>query len=541
MEQKVSQVGFKLHDLTLRQASSPGKNSDEPKLHDDTLILTADMKVKPQSSETFVAEADEKLLERPGKTDTSVTSEVPPPPSNNVGAPLTMLAEETGVTAVEGPAPTKTLAQLAQEVSARVDSSVEAAQTPSLEPPEASTSDKIGLARRIGRGLLNFVAGDPLKVYKQEAQKINELEADIQKELKTPEDFKKKKLEFQKRLENGESLEDLRPEAYAVAREAARLTTDMRAYDVQVQGALAMDGGHIAEMKTGEGKTLAAVMPLYLNALAGKGAHLVTVNGTLASRDAEWMGPAFEMLGMTVGTVLEDMSPEEKRAGYAAEITYTTDRCLGFDYLRDRTAKHPQDRVQREPFFALIDEVDEILIDEARTPLIISGMGEPSKDEYLVFNEVAKTLVPGDDYYTEPKHHTVWLTDTGVEWVENQLMLRELDKLEANAGTPEEKLAIQIQRKQCQEYGAAIRAEQQAENVFHDAQKQKPQVLQTNAGRRLGQTGIQRRQGGSRRGHRVSRVGCRRNHAIRSLPGAERAPSSLPPGQSEGSRPLRPR
>lgn len=311
--------------------------------------------------------------------------------------------------------------------------------------------------------------------------------------------FTAKTEHFRRRLEAGETLEQIRPEAYAVAREAARITTKtpkiidgMRAYDCQLLGALTLDNGPFAEMKTGEGKTLAAVLPLYLNGLTGKGAHLVTVNDRLADRDSKKMGPAFEMLGLTVGTVLENMSPEQKRAGYNADITYTTDRNIGFDFLRDQTAKSPSARVQRGFHFAIIDEVDEVLIDEARTPLIISGMGEPAEDEYKVFNEIAKTLVPGKDYYTDPEHYSVWLTDTGGQWVENQLQLLEIDRQMGEAKSPLQQAELKIQKERCLEYGKAIRAEQDAYGAFVKADEAKPGFFKRLFGAKFDKAGYKK-------------------------------------------------
>lgn len=240
-------------------------------------------------------------------------------------------------------------------------------------------------------------------------------------QLKTPTDFQVQTAKFKNRLAAGESFESMRAEVYAVASRATQVATGMKPYDCQVLGALTLGSNRIAEMMTGEGKTLTAVMPLYLHALAGKGAHLVTVNDTLAQRDKEDMGPVFELLGLTVGSVLESMTPEEKRQGYLADVTYTTDRSLGFDYLRDRTAKSLEERVQREPFFALVDEVDEVLLDEARTPLIISGPGEQASPMYHTFDGIVDRLKPGIDYFADREKGTAWLSELGIEFVENEL------------------------------------------------------------------------------------------------------------------------
>src|SRR5690554_2082947 len=179
--------------------------------------------------------------------------------------------------------------------------------------------------------------------------------------------------EFRQRLDNGATLDDLLPEAFAVVREAAKRTVGMRHFDVQLMGGIVLHEGRIAEMKTGEGKTLVATAPLYLNALAGKGAHLVTVNDYLAKHDAEWMKTIYRFLGMTVGTVIGDMDESSKKQTYGSDITYGTNNEFGFDYLRDNMKYDLNQYVQRDPFYAIVDEVDSILIDEARTPLIISG------------------------------------------------------------------------------------------------------------------------------------------------------------------------
>src|SRR5690606_25135286 len=180
-----------------------------------------------------------------------------------------------------------------------------------------------------------------------------------------------KTAEFRERLKQGAKLDELAPEAFAVVREAARRTLGMRHFDVQLIGGMALHEGKIAEMRTGEGKTLVATLPAYLNALTGEGVHVVTVNEYLAQRDADWMGPVYRFLGLTVGVIRAGQSPEEKRAAYAADITYGTNNEFGFDYLRDNLAYRLEDRVQRGLAYAIVDEVDSILIDEARTPLII--------------------------------------------------------------------------------------------------------------------------------------------------------------------------
>ena len=230
---------------------------------------------------------------------------------------------------------------------------------------------------------------------------------------------------FKERLANGETLDDLLPEAFAVAREAAKRTTGMRPFDVQVMGAVVLHQGSIAEMKTGEGKTLVATLPVYLNALAGRGVHLVTVNDYLAGRDAGWMGPVYEFLGLTVAALENSMESEARRKAYNADITYGTNTEFGFDYLRDNMVLHTDQQVQRGHYYCIVDEVDSILIDEARTPLIISGPGERAAKTYYDFARIARRLKPGEDedYEVDEKKRTVAITESGLEKVERELGL----------------------------------------------------------------------------------------------------------------------
>ncbi len=209
--------------------------------------------------------------------------------------------------------------------------------------------------------------------------------------------LKEKTREFKRRLASGETLDDLLPEAYAVVREAARRVLKMEHYRVQIIGGIILHQGRIAEMKTGEGKTLVATLPAYLNALTGRGVHVVTVNDYLASRDAEWMGQVHEFLGLTVGCVLNSMKPEERREAYACDITYVTNNELGFDYLRDNMVIYKEQLVLRDLAYAIIDEVDSVLVDEARTPLIISGQSGKSTKLYEVCDILAKQLQRGAD------------------------------------------------------------------------------------------------------------------------------------------------
>ena len=215
-----------------------------------------------------------------------------------------------------------------------------------------------------------------LKQYGSAVREINALEPSVA--ALTDQALKAKTAEFKGRVANGESLDAVLPEAFAVVREAGKRALQMRHFDVQLIGGMALHNGKIAEMRTGEGKTLVATLPIYLNALAGNGVHLVTVNDYLAQRDADWMGRIYRMLGLTVGVNLTQMEHTAKQAAYAADVTYGTNNEFGFDYLRDNMVYEASQRVQRGLHFAIVDEVDSILIDEARTPLIISGPAEQS-------------------------------------------------------------------------------------------------------------------------------------------------------------------
>ena len=231
---------------------------------------------------------------------------------------------------------------------------------------------------------------------------------------------------FREKINAGASLDDILTEAFAVAREASRRTLLMRPFDVQVIGGIVLHEGKIAEMKTGEGKTLAATMPLYLNALEGKGSHVVTVNDYLAKRDAEWMGPIYDFLGLSVGVIVHGLDDDERREAYAADITYGTNNEFGFDYLRDNMKFSLEDYVQREFNYAIVDEVDSILIDEARTPLIISGASEESTDKYYKINQIIPRLKKEQDYVIDEKSRTVVLTEEGVAHVEGFLNVKNL-------------------------------------------------------------------------------------------------------------------
>ena len=232
--------------------------------------------------------------------------------------------------------------------------------------------------------------------------------------------------EFKNRLAQGETLDDILPEAFAVVREAAKRTLGQRHYDVQLMGGAALHLGNIAEMRTGEGKTLVATLPSYLNALAGKGVHVVTVNDYLAERDSEWMGRIHRFLGLTVGVILNSMNPAERRAAYAADITYGTNNEFGFDYLRDNMAWSLEECVQREHFFAVVDEVDSILIDEARTPLIISGPADKATKWYVEFANIATKLIRDEHYEVDEKKKTIGILEDGVTKVEQLLEIENL-------------------------------------------------------------------------------------------------------------------
>src|SRR5690242_2166795 len=256
------------------------------------------------------------------------------------------------------------------------------------------------------------------------------------------EELRAKTAEFRLRVEDGESLDDLLPEAFAVVREAGRRTLNMRHFDVQLIGGMVLHKGRIAEMKTGEGKTLVATLPAYLNALAGKGVHVVTVNDYLARRDSEWMGRIYRFLGMSVGVIQHDLNDAERQAAYGCDITYGTNNEFGFDYLRDNMKFDLSQYVQRGHNFAIVDEVDSILIDEARTPLIISGPAEESTDLYYEVDRIIPKLKPGavtrgdtkaeerealeatGDYIVDEKHKTVTLTESGMAKAEQLLAHR---------------------------------------------------------------------------------------------------------------------
>ena len=255
-------------------------------------------------------------------------------------------------------------------------------------------------------------------------EKINQFEPNI---LSLSDDqLRNKTIEFKERMDRGELLEEVLPEAFAVVRETAKRILGERHYDVQLIGGIVLHEGKIAEMATGEGKTLVATLPAYLNALQGKGVHIVTVNDYLAKRDSDWMGVIHRFLGLSVGVILHELNDQERKKAYACDITYGTNNEFGFDYLRDNMKFTIEDYVQRELNYAIVDEVDSILVDEARTPLIISGPAEESTDKYYKINRIIPALRQGNDYQLEEKSHTAFLTEEGVAHVEKLIHVENL-------------------------------------------------------------------------------------------------------------------
>ena len=268
-----------------------------------------------------------------------------------------------------------------------------------------------------------------LSQYQKTVQTINALEADF--EALSDEQIKQKTEALKSQLQEGKTLDDILPEAFALVREAGKRVFGMRHYDVQMIGGMALNDGRIAEMRTGEGKTLVATLPTYLNALTGKGVHVITVNDYLAKRDAEWMGQLYEFLGLTTGVVLSGQSQQQKQEAYSCDITYGTNNEFGFDYLRDNMAIFAEEKVMREQSFAVVDEVDSILIDEARTPLIISGPAEDKSELYKMINPLVAHLEQGEedletkttsgDFTIDEKAKQIYLTDDGHAKVETLL------------------------------------------------------------------------------------------------------------------------
>ena len=253
---------------------------------------------------------------------------------------------------------------------------------------------------------------------------VNALENEIK--ALSDDQLKAKTPQLKDKLANGSTLEEILPEAFAVVREASWRTLEMRPFDVQIVGGVVLHEGKIAEMKTGEGKTLMATMPVYLNALTGKGVHIVTVNDYLATRDSEWMGKIYEFLGLSVGKIYHDIPEDERKAAYSADVLYGTNNEFGFDYLRDNMKFSKEQMVQRDLNFAIVDEVDSILIDEARTPLIISGQAEESTDKYYKVNQIIPKLKKAEHYLIDEKAKTASLTDEGIAIMENLLNVENL-------------------------------------------------------------------------------------------------------------------
>ncbi|MEO7147918.1 MAG: DEAD/DEAH box helicase, partial [Terrimesophilobacter sp.] len=280
--------------------------------------------------------------------------------------------------------------------------------------------------------VLRVGEGRTLRRLERYANAVNQLEEDF-KELSDAE-LKDETTELRDRYSAGESLDDLLPEAFAAVREAAVRTLGMRPFDVQLMGGAALHLGNIAEMKTGEGKTLVATLPAYLNAIASRGVHVITVNDYLASYQSELMGRIFRALGMTTGCIVSGQSPAERKEQYEADITYGTNNEFGFDYLRDNMAWSAADMVQRGHHYAIVDEVDSILIDEARTPLIISGPSSGEANRWFTeFAQVAKRLIAEVDYEVDEKKRTVGVLEPGIEKVEDYLGI---DNLYESANTP---------------------------------------------------------------------------------------------------------
>ena len=251
-----------------------------------------------------------------------------------------------------------------------------------------------------------------LKQYRQTVSAINQLEAAIEK--LTDAELQAKTDEFKQRVADGATLDSLLPEAFSVVREAGRRVLQMRHFDVQIIGGITLHRGKIAEMRTGEGKTLVATLTVYLNAIPGYGVHVVTVNDYLARRDSEWMGQIHRFLGLTIGVIVHGLTDEERKAAYACDITYGTNNEFGFDYLRDNMKFDLSEYVQREHYFSIVDEVDSILIDEARTPLIISGSSEESIEKYYKIDKIIPHMKQGEDYEIDEKLRQASLLEPGI-------------------------------------------------------------------------------------------------------------------------------
>lgn len=271
---------------------------------------------------------------------------------------------------------------------------------------------------------LRFGENKKIKVLEAKSNQVNEYEPEMS--ALSDEELRAKTDEFKQRLNEDETLDDILPEAYAVVREASRRTIGLRHFDVQIMGGIALHEGKIAEMRTGEGKTLVATLPTYLNALLGRGVHVVTVNDYLAKRDSDWMGSIFRFLGLSVGLIQSEMDPYGRKPQYEADITYGTNNEFGFDYLRDNMVDQRDQQVQRDHYFAVIDEVDSILVDEARTPLIISGPADQAADTYYSFAKIVPQLKANVDYEVDQKMRTAAITESGVAKVEKMMGVENL-------------------------------------------------------------------------------------------------------------------
>src|SRR5690348_15923696 len=280
----------------------------------------------------------------------------------------------------------------------------------------------------VARKLFGSANERRIRSYQPRVAAINDLEKELV--ALSDEDLRARTNDFKKQIAEGTSTDDLLVPAFATVREAAKRVLGQRHFDVQLIGGMILHEGKIAEMKTGEGKTLVATLPVYLNALTGRGVHVVTVNDYLASRDAEWMGQIYKFLGLTVGTIVHGLDDEQRKAAYDCDVTYGTNNELGFDYLRDNMKYTMEDMVQRGHIYAIVDEVDSILVDEARTPLIISG---PLDDRSEFYNTI-DTFIPQldkTDYEVDEKQRTVTLTEAGMEKMER--MLQEADLLKGES------------------------------------------------------------------------------------------------------------
>ncbi len=276
-------------------------------------------------------------------------------------------------------------------------------------------------------GFLRNLLDDNAREVKKMQRVVNEINAlESSVALLSDADLQAKTIYLKDKLDNGATTSDILPEAFAVVREASKRVLNMRHFDVQLMGGIVLHHGRIAEMKTGEGKTLVATLPVYLNALTGRGVHVITVNDYLARRDSQWMGQIYKFLGLSVGLIVHGLEWDDRRSSYCCDVTYGTNNEFGFDYLRDNMATHPDQLVQRELHYAIVDEVDSILVDEARTPLIISGQADKATDLYYTFAKIIPRLTREEDFNVDEKAHAVTITEEGVDKVEKMLGVENL-------------------------------------------------------------------------------------------------------------------